>query len=290
MSESVILAGACTPSGDLFAGLGALSSVTLGALIIEGALDRAGICAADVDYVITGQEQARQAAQRACIPDRVPAISVSRTRLSGLNVIALADQLIRGGQRDVVVVGGVDLGDDARLAQGTLSRRRPEGAVLDAMVGGSVARRDIAAHFGPTAAPGLPRRADCAVAIVLMRRAKAERLGLPWLAGVGAHSTVVTSAGSSYAQAVRAIRQALREVPATPKDLRLVEVRKTLLANGMDRTPVPLSAAGHAFDTTGMRMVLRLAQALKRRGRGMGAASMWGDHPAEAVIVCSHAF
>ncbi|MER6159612.1 hypothetical protein ABT147_29370 [Streptomyces sp. NPDC001868] len=261
MSESVILAGACTPSGDLFAGLGALNAVALGALIIEGALDRAGISATEVDYVITGQEQARQTAQRACIPGRVPAISVSGTRLCGLSVIALADRLIRSGERDVVVVGGVDPG------------------------GARSVRCSGAADPGPAGGP--PHRADCAVAVVLMRRARADRLGLPWLARVGAHSTVTGSAGSSCEGAVRAIRQALLAVPATPRDLRLVEVRKTSPVNGADRAPAPPSAVMSAFDTTGVRTVLRLAQALARRGGGMGAAGMWGDHPAEAVIVCS---
>ncbi|WP_151483504.1 thiolase family protein [Streptomyces albicerus] len=288
MSESVIVAGACTPSADLFGGLGALSSVSLGALIIEGALDRAGISAIDVDYVITGQEQARQVAQRSCIPDRVPAISVSRTRLCSLNAVALADQLIRRGEQDVVVVGGVDpMG--ARSVRGTHRRRRTEGAVLDAMMGGILQRRDSAAELDPVEGPGLSRRADCAVAIVLMRRTKAERLGLPWLVGVGAHSMVVSSTGSPYAQAVRAVRQALREVPATPQDLSLVEARKTLPALDPDGATGPLSASRPVFDTTGIRMLLRLAQTLKRRGRGMGAAVMWGDHRAEAVIICSDA-
>ncbi|MEI5524972.1 hypothetical protein WB401_21065 [Streptomyces brasiliscabiei] len=261
MSESVILAGACTPSGDLFAGLGALNAVTLGALIIEGALDRAGVSAGEVDYVITGQEQARRTARGARIPDRVPAVSVSGARLCGLNAIALADRLIRSGEGDVVVVGGVDPG-------GVRSMR-------------------CSGTPDPCLAGGPPRRADCAVAVVLMRRTRADRLGLPWLARVGAHSAVTGSAGSSCAGAVRAIRQALLAVPATPRDLRFVDVRQTSLMTGADPAPAPPSAVASAFDTTGVRTVLRLAQTLARKGGGMGAAGIWGDHRAEAVIVCA---
>ncbi|GFM96095.1 hypothetical protein Sfulv_09060 [Streptomyces fulvorobeus] len=272
MSESVIVAGASTPGTDPSTGLGALPPVTLGALVIKAALDRAGIGAADVDYVIAGQAQARQVVRRALIPDRVPAVSVGGARSGGLNTLVLANQLIRTGERDVVVVSGTDLGL-ARGVPAASTRRRPRAVTARAAPGGAVEGADGAGQSDPSARYGLPWRVDRAVAVVLMRRAKAEHLGLPWLAGLGAHSTVVSTAGSAYVQAVR---QMLRDASATPEDLCVIDIRRSLLARSQDAVPGALPAGDHVCDTTGLRMVLRLARNLHRRGRGMGAVVMWG--------------
>ena len=113
---AVVVAGARTPVGKLLGSLSGLSAVELGGLAIAGALQRAGLEPGQVDYVVmgqvlqagSGQIPARQAAVRAGIPMTVPALTVNKVCLSGLNAIALADQLIRAGECDVVVAGGME--------------------------------------------------------------------------------------------------------------------------------------------------------------------------------------
>jgi acetyl-CoA C-acetyltransferase len=117
MSErpvSVIVAGARTPLGRLLGSLKGFSGSDLGGLAIKGALDKAGVRGDQVDYVIMGQVltagvgqiPARQAAVKAGIPMTVPALSINKVCLSGIDAIALADQLIRAGEFEIVVAGG----------------------------------------------------------------------------------------------------------------------------------------------------------------------------------------
>jgi acetyl-CoA C-acetyltransferase len=114
--RSVIVAGARTPMGRLLGSLKDFSSTDLGGLAIKGALDQAGIAGDQVDYVIlgqvlpagAGQSPARQAAVKGGIPMNVPAVSVNKVCLSGLDAIALADQLIRLGEFEIVVAGGME--------------------------------------------------------------------------------------------------------------------------------------------------------------------------------------
>ncbi len=116
MSQSVIVAGARTPIGRLLGGLKDLSAADLGGVAVKAALERAGIRGDQVDYVIlgqviqagTGQITARQAAAKAGIPMTVPALTINKVCLSGMNAIALADQLIRAGEHEVVVAGGME--------------------------------------------------------------------------------------------------------------------------------------------------------------------------------------
>ncbi|WP_127361336.1 acetyl-CoA C-acetyltransferase [Actinacidiphila soli] len=111
---SVIVAGARTPMGRLLGSLKGFSGADLGGFAIKAALDRAGIGGDQVQYVIMGQVlqagagqiPARQAAVKAGIPMSVPALTINKVCLSGLDAIALADQLIRAGEFDVVVAGG----------------------------------------------------------------------------------------------------------------------------------------------------------------------------------------
>src|SRR5882757_8247168 len=113
---SVIVAGARTPIGKLMGGFADLSAVQLGGVALRATLDRAGAVGSDVDYVIMGQVlqagagqiPARQAAVAAGIPMSVPALTVNKVCLSGLDAIALADQLIRAGEFDIVVAGGME--------------------------------------------------------------------------------------------------------------------------------------------------------------------------------------
>jgi acetyl-CoA C-acetyltransferase len=116
MRDAVIVGGARTPVGRLLGSLSGLTGAELGGIAIRAALDRAGLAGDQVEYVIMGQVlQAgagqippRQAAVAAGIPMTVPALGVNKVCLSGLDAIALAAQLIRGGEFDVVVAGGME--------------------------------------------------------------------------------------------------------------------------------------------------------------------------------------
>ncbi len=113
---SVIVAGARTPIGRLLGGLSSLSAAELGSIAIKGALEKSGVSGDQVDYVIMGQviqagqgqNPARSASVGAGIPMNVPTITINKVCLSGLNAIALADQLIRAGEVDIVVAGGME--------------------------------------------------------------------------------------------------------------------------------------------------------------------------------------
>jgi acetyl-CoA C-acetyltransferase len=116
MVEVVIAGGARTPIGRLLGSLSDFSAAELGGIAIKAALDRAGLPGDQVGYVImgqvlqagTGQIPARQAAVAAGIPMTVPALTINKVCLSGLDAIALAAQLIRAGEFDVVVAGGME--------------------------------------------------------------------------------------------------------------------------------------------------------------------------------------
>ena len=96
--------------------LAALSAADLGGIAIAAALERAGVAPDEVDHVIMGQVlmagqgqvPSRQAAVKAGIPMRVPAVNVNKVCLSGLNAIYLADQMIAAGEADIVVAGGME--------------------------------------------------------------------------------------------------------------------------------------------------------------------------------------
>ncbi len=112
--QSVIVSGARTPVGRLLGSLKDFSGSDLGGVAIKAAMEKSGIWPEQVDYVImgqvltagTGQIPARQAAVAAGIPMSVPALTLNKVCLSGLNAIALADQLIRSGECEIVVAGG----------------------------------------------------------------------------------------------------------------------------------------------------------------------------------------
>jgi acetyl-CoA C-acetyltransferase len=116
MAGSVVLAGARTPIGKLSGALAGFKATDLGGFAIKAALDRAGVAPDQVDYVFmgqvllagTGQITARQAAANAGIPMTVPATTVNKVCLSGLNAIFLADLLIQSGAAEIVVAGGME--------------------------------------------------------------------------------------------------------------------------------------------------------------------------------------
>jgi acetyl-CoA C-acetyltransferase len=114
--QPVIVGGARTPVGRLLGSLASKSASELGGIAIAGALNRAGIRPDQVEYVImghvlqagAGQMTARQAAVAAGIGMSIPALTVNKVCLSGLDAIALASQLIRLGEYDVIVAGGME--------------------------------------------------------------------------------------------------------------------------------------------------------------------------------------
>ena len=116
MREAVITGGARTAVGRLLGSLKDFTGAQLGSAVIKAALDRAGLTGDQADYVImgqvlqagAGQNPARQAAAGAGIPMTVPALTINKVCLSGLDAIALAAQLIRAGEFDVVVAGGME--------------------------------------------------------------------------------------------------------------------------------------------------------------------------------------
>jgi acetyl-CoA C-acetyltransferase len=112
----VIVAGARTPIGRFRGGLASLRAVELGSIAVREALHRADVAPEQVDYVIMGhvlqagqgQITARQAAIGAGIPIHVPALTVNKVCLSGTSAIAIADQMIRAGELDIAVAGGME--------------------------------------------------------------------------------------------------------------------------------------------------------------------------------------
>ena len=115
-NRTVLVAGARTPIGKLSGALAPFTAMDLGGVAIAAALERAGIAGDAVDYVIMGQVlqagqgqiTARQAAVKGGIPMSVPSITINKVCLSGLGAIAMADQLIRAGEFEVVVAGGME--------------------------------------------------------------------------------------------------------------------------------------------------------------------------------------
>jgi acetyl-CoA C-acetyltransferase len=116
MPGSYLVAGARTPIGKMSGALAGFSAVELGGIAIKAALERAGVAPDQVDYVFMGQVllanqgqiPARQAAFNGGVPLSVPATTVNKVCLSGLNAIYLADQMIAAGEADVVVAGGME--------------------------------------------------------------------------------------------------------------------------------------------------------------------------------------
>jgi acetyl-CoA C-acetyltransferase len=116
MPGSVIVSSARTPIGRLSGAFASFSAMDLGGVAITAALDRGGVGPEQVDYVIMGQVlqagqgqiTARQAAVKAGIPMSVPALTLNKVCLSGINAIYLADQMIQAGDAEVVVAGGME--------------------------------------------------------------------------------------------------------------------------------------------------------------------------------------
>lgn len=366
--------------GRLLGSLKSFSGADLGGFAIKAALDRAGIGGDQVEYVIMGQVltagagqiPARQAAVKAGIPMNVPALTVNKVCLSGLDSIALADQLIRAGEFEVVVAGGQESMTNAphllpksregfkygsvemldamaydgltdpwekipmgastethntrlgigRAEQdeiGALSHQRAaaarENGVFDAEItpveipqrkGDAVLfskdegiRPETTAESlgklrpafgkdGTITAGTASQISDGAAAVVVMSKAKAEELGLEWIAEIGAHGNVAGPDSSLQSQPSNAIQHALKKEGIGVEDLDLIEINEAFAAVAVQSmkdlgvTPEKVNvnggaiALGHPIGMSGARLVLHLALELKRRGGGVGAAALCG--------------
>ncbi|WP_330298621.1 acetyl-CoA C-acetyltransferase [Streptomyces sp. NBC_00503] len=389
-TTSVIVAGARTPMGRLLGSLKSFSGADLGGFAIKSALERAGISGDQVQYVIMGQVlqagagqiPARQAAVKAGIPMNVPALTINKVCLSGLDAIALADQLIRAGEFDIVVAGGQESMTNAPHLLPKSREGFKYGAIemLDAMaydgltdafegipmglstethntrLGIERAPQDefaAASHQRAAAAQKngvfeaeitpveIPQRkgdpvvfsvdegirpettveslgklrpaftkdgtitagtssqiSDGAAAVVVMSKAKAQELGLEWLAEIGAHGNVAGPDNSLQSQPSNAILHALKKEGLGVEDLDLIEINEAFAAVAVQSmkdlgvTPEKVNvnggaiALGHPIGMSGARVVLHLALELKRRGGGVGAAALCGGGgQGDALIV-----
>ncbi|MGW5051995.1 acetyl-CoA C-acetyltransferase [Actinokineospora sp. NPDC004072] len=380
MSGSVIVAGARTPIGRLLGSLKDFTGAQLGGIAIKAALEKAGVRPEQVQYTIMGQVltagagqiPARQAAVAAGIPMTVPALTINKVCLSGLDAIALADQLIRAGEFDIVVAGGQEsmtqaphllpksrsgfkYGDvtmldhmaydglfcafdqvamgastekvNARyaltreeqdafaaashqraaaaikegrfaeeLAPVTIPQRKgdpivfdtDEGVRADTTVEGLAKLRPAFAADGTITAGSASQISDGAAAVVVMSKAKAEELGLSWIAEIGAHGVVAGPDASLHEQPSNAIKAALAKQGLQASDLDLVEINEAFAAVGVVSTrelgvsPDIVNvnggaiALGHPIGASGARVLVHLAYELKRRGGGVGAAALCG--------------
>ncbi|GAA4508840.1 acetyl-CoA C-acetyltransferase [Actinoallomurus oryzae] len=380
MAGSVIVAGARTPIGRLLGSLKGFAAVDLGALAIKAALDRAGVTGDQVEYVImghvlqagAGQIPSRQAAVKAGIPMNVPSLTINKVCLSGLDAIALADQLIRAGEFDVVVAGGMesmtnaphllpkarhgykygsievldatahdgltDAFDGISMGESTegynaklgitreeqdefsaRSHQRAAAAAKNGLFDDEIVPVEIPQRKGEpivfkqdegvradTTAESLGRLrpafskdgtitagsssqiSDGACAVVVMSKAKAEELGLTWLAEIGAHGNVAGPDNSLQSQPSNAIKHALGKEGLDVGDLDLIEINEAFASVGVqsmrdlgvDETKVNVNggaiALGHPIGMSGARIVLHLAHELRRRGGGVGAAGLCG--------------
>lgn len=144
MSEVVIVGGARTPIGKLSGAFNSMSAMDLGAAAIKEALVRSGVATDEVDYVFMGhviqagqgQITARQAAVKAGIPMSVPATTINKVCLSGLNSIYLAAQMIKSGEAKIVVAGGMESMTNAPylLNQARSGYRAGDGKLIDSMM------------------------------------------------------------------------------------------------------------------------------------------------------------
>jgi acetyl-CoA C-acetyltransferase len=158
MPGSVIVGSARTPIGKLSGALAGFSAIDLGGVAIKAALERAGIGPEQVDYVLMGQVlqagqgqiTARQAAARAGIPMTVPAMTVNKVCLSGINAIYLADQMIAAGDAEVVVAGGMESMTQAPylLPGARGGYRMGNGELVDSMINDGLWCAFDAVHMG----------------------------------------------------------------------------------------------------------------------------------------------
>jgi acetyl-CoA C-acetyltransferase len=158
MPGSVIISSARTPIGKLSGALASFSAQDLGGFAIKAALERAGVGPEQVDYVVMGQVlqagqgqiTARQAAEKAGVPMTVPALTINKVCLSGINAIYLADQMVQSGDAEVVVAGGMESMTNAPylLPGARAGYRMGNGEVVDSLINDGLWCAFDAVHMG----------------------------------------------------------------------------------------------------------------------------------------------
>src|SRR5690242_19102096 len=143
MSRTLIVSALRTPFGRLGGGLRDRTATELGAIVIRAALERAGVEPGEVEYVImgqvlqagAGQAPARQAAVGAGIPIEVPADTINKVCASSIRAVEIADSMIRAGDVDVVVTGGMESMSNApyALKKARFGYRLGDGTLIDLM-------------------------------------------------------------------------------------------------------------------------------------------------------------
>jgi acetyl-CoA C-acetyltransferase len=144
VARSVIVSAVRTPFGKFGGGLAAYEAPQLGATAIRAALDRVDVRDDEVEYVImgqvlqggSGQAPARQAAVGAGLPKEVPSDTINKVCASSVRAVEIADQMIRAGDHDVIVAGGMESMSNAPyvLKQARFGYRLGDGAVIDLML------------------------------------------------------------------------------------------------------------------------------------------------------------
>ena len=144
MTRSVIVSAVRTPFGKLGGGLAGYQATELGALVIRAGLDRAGVEDGEVEYVImgqvlqagAGQAPARQAAIGAGLPKETPADTINKVCASSIRAVQIADAMIRAGEHDVIVTGGMESMSNAPylLKKARFGYRLGHGELIDSMI------------------------------------------------------------------------------------------------------------------------------------------------------------
>jgi acetyl-CoA C-acetyltransferase len=144
VSRTVIVSAVRTPFGKLGGGLKHHSATELGAIAIRAGLERSGLEGADVEYVImgqvlqagAGQAPARQAAVGAGLPIQVPADTINKVCASSLRAVEIADSMIRAGDVEVIVTGGMESMSNApyALPRARFGYKMGDGVLVDLMI------------------------------------------------------------------------------------------------------------------------------------------------------------
>jgi acetyl-CoA C-acetyltransferase len=144
MARSVIVSAVRTPFGKLGGGLAKLEGPALGSLVIRAALDRVGIENHEPEYVVmgqvlqagSGQAPARQAAIGAGLPKETPADTINKVCASSIRAVQIADQMIRAGDHEIVVTGGMESMSNAPylLKKARFGYRLGNGELIDSMI------------------------------------------------------------------------------------------------------------------------------------------------------------
>jgi acetyl-CoA C-acetyltransferase len=154
----VIVAGARTPTGKFRGAFATLQAVELGAHAIRAAVERARLAGEQVDYTImghvlqagAGQITSLQASIGAGLPKDVPAITINKVCLSGMSAIAMADQMIRAGEIEVAVAGGMESMTNAPyvLPKGRDGSRLGDAQLVDSMIHDGLWSSFLNQHMG----------------------------------------------------------------------------------------------------------------------------------------------